>query len=55
MIPLVTGILIAATAVSGLSTSNATRLPFITDDYAHARAEAARRHLPLFIEVWAPW
>ena len=30
-------------------------LPFIADDYARARAEATRRHLPLFVDVWAPW
>jgi hypothetical protein len=32
-----------------------SRLPFIADDYDHARAEAERRQLPLFVEVWAPW
>ena len=31
------------------------RLPFIADDYARARAEATRRRLPLFVDVWAPW
>ena len=30
-------------------------LPFLSDDYARARAEANRRHLPLFVDVWAPW
>jgi hypothetical protein len=25
------------------------------NDYAGARAEAQRRHLPLAVEVWAPW
>jgi hypothetical protein len=30
-------------------------LPFIRDDYATARAEANRRHVPLFVDVWAPW
>ncbi len=55
MISLLLGILIATAAASGVSPSNTTRLPFITDDYAHARAEATRRHVPLFVEVWAPW
>jgi hypothetical protein len=32
-----------------------SRLPFIDDDYQRARAEAGRRQLPLFVEVWAPW
>jgi len=30
-------------------------LPIINDDYGRARAEANKRKLPLFIEVWAPW
>jgi len=35
--------------------TSAMALPMIQDDYARARAEAQRRKLPLFIEVWAPW
>ena len=31
------------------------RIPFIADDYPHALAEARRRHLPLFVDVWANW
>ncbi len=31
------------------------RLPVVNDDYARARAEATRRHVPIFVEVWAPW
>ena len=31
------------------------RLPIINDDFAKAQAEARQRHLPLFVEVWAPW
>ena len=38
-----------------LAAATAARLPFITDDFARASAEASRRHLPLFVEVWAPW
>jgi hypothetical protein len=30
-------------------------LPFIRDDFARARAEANRRKLPMFVDVWAPW
>ncbi len=30
-------------------------LPFISDDYARALADARARALPLFIEAWAPW
>ncbi len=31
------------------------RLPIQNDDYAHARAEATRRHVPIFVDCWAPW
>ncbi|HVU03054.1 MAG TPA: thioredoxin family protein [Polyangiaceae bacterium] len=30
-------------------------LPFIEDDFGAARAEATRRNLPLFVDVWANW
>lgn len=30
-------------------------LPFISDDYPKALAEARARKLPIFIEAWAPW
>lgn len=30
-------------------------LPFIEDDYERARAEAERRGVPLFVDVWASW
>jgi endonuclease YncB( thermonuclease family) len=30
-------------------------LPFLHDDYANALAQAKQRHLPVFVEVWAPW
>ncbi len=33
----------------------AAGLPFIQDDFAKARAEAAARKLPIFVECWAPW
>ena len=28
---------------------------FLENDYAAARLEATARHLPLAVEVWAPW
>jgi len=31
------------------------RLPMINDNYDKAVAEAKQRHVPLFIDVWAPW
>lgn len=30
-------------------------LPFIDDDYARALADAKKRHVPLFVDAWAPW
>ena len=30
-------------------------VPFIENDYPRALAEARARHLPLFIDAWAPW
>ncbi|MDB4971309.1 MAG: hypothetical protein JWN44_6998 [Myxococcales bacterium] len=33
----------------------AAPLPFVADDAAAARAQAAARKLPLFVEAWAPW
>src|SRR4051812_43195228 len=33
----------------------AQRLGFVEDDYARALAEAKKRHLPLFVDAWAPW
>jgi len=30
-------------------------LPWIEDNYAKALDAAKSRHVPLFVEVWAPW
>lgn len=40
---------------TAFSTATASRLPFRNDDFAGAAAEARQRHLPIFVEVWAPW
>jgi hypothetical protein len=40
-------------AMPALSQTN--QLPFVTDNYPKALAEAKQRKLPLFVEVWAPW
>jgi hypothetical protein len=37
----------AAAAPSGL--------PFVSDDYGAALADARARHVPLVVDVWAPW
>jgi hypothetical protein len=41
--------------VAALPTTSAAQLPFIQDDFAHARSEAIKRKLPIFVECWAPW
>jgi len=33
----------------------AGHLAWVEDDYGKALAEAKARHVPLFVEVWAPW
>jgi hypothetical protein len=30
-------------------------LPFIEDDYPRALADAKARHVPIFVDAWAPW
>lgn len=30
-------------------------VPFVADDYPQALAQARARHLPIFLEAWAPW
>lgn len=32
-----------------------TVLPFVEDEYPRALAEAKARHVPIFVEAWAPW
>ncbi len=54
MAKLSTLVLVCAAASSAAAEATGP-LPFIADDYARARAEANRRHLPLFVDVWAPW
>jgi hypothetical protein len=37
------------------SASASSSLPWVEDNYAQALAAAKARHVPLFVEVWAPW
>ena len=30
-------------------------LPFLSNDYSRAAAEARARKVPMFVEAWAPW
>jgi hypothetical protein len=48
-------VLLSTFASAAMATTTPGRLPIINDDYARARAEATRRHVPIFVEVWAPW
>jgi hypothetical protein len=41
--------------IAAMSGASAPSLPFIVDNYAKAVAEAQARHVPLFVEVAAPW
>ncbi len=34
---------------------SAGSLPFVEDDYARALTDARTRHVPLFVDAWAPW
>jgi hypothetical protein len=38
-----------------LFVSTSVTLPWVEDNYAKALSEAKSRHVPLFVEVWAPW
>jgi hypothetical protein len=55
MIKLSALVMLAAIASSAKGPAPRGRLPIINDDYPKARAEAIRRNVPMFIEVWAPW
>jgi hypothetical protein len=45
-------ILITLLAITALP---AMALPFIDDDYSKALAVARTKHVPIFVEAWAPW
>ena len=52
---MVASALAALSPAFGAAASPRAVLPFITDDFAKAVAEARARKVPLFIESWAPW
>jgi hypothetical protein len=52
---LATMLLVLSAVASSTTASTPKTLSFIEDDYARARAEAKKRDVPLFVEVWAPW
>ncbi|HXY38547.1 MAG TPA: hypothetical protein VEQ10_02705 [Vicinamibacteria bacterium] len=56
--PALLALLAAASAAAGARPGDGTEtrpLPFLSDDYGRALADARARSLPLFIEAWAPW
>jgi hypothetical protein len=58
MTPPLLGLALALTLVApapNAERSETRSLPFISDDYPRALAQARSRDVPLFIEAWAPW
>lgn len=48
----------ACATSTGAGTATAEQkaiLPFVEDDFGRAQALAREQHLPLFVDVWAPW
>ena len=35
--------------------ANASKLPWVEDDYASAQAQARSKNLPIVVDLWAPW
>jgi hypothetical protein len=38
-----------------LTAAASAALPFVEDDYGRALSQARSRHVPIFVEAWAPW
>ena len=55
MLKLSSVVLFSALASSAAAAIAPGSSPIFNDDVARARAEATRRHVPVFVEVWAPW
>lgn len=54
-------ILLLSMAVTGVAQQKAaapapkSAVPFIENDYAGALADAQKRNVQLFVDLWAPW
>jgi hypothetical protein len=48
-------IVILVLVLSSIAAASSFALPFVNDDYRAALKAAKQRHLPLFVDVWAPW
>ena len=46
---------LAGPIAAGAATAPNAPLPWIEDNYSKALAEAKSRHVPIFLEAWAPW
>ena len=46
---------VAPAPVSASDSHPSAGLPFIEDDYPRALADAKARHVPIFVDAWAPW
>ncbi len=55
MNPLAPYVMALVTAAPVAGREEARPLPFLSDDYPRALADARAWALPLFIEAWAPW
>ena len=48
-------LLLALALAAAAPADAAGALPFVSDDYARALADARARNMPLVVDVWAPW
>ena len=53
--PLLLAAVLVGPLAAGAATAPSAPLPWIEDDYSKAVAEAKSRHVPIFLEAWAPW
>lgn len=49
------GVALLALTSAGTQRADKMVLPFIENDYPKAVALAKARHVPIFVEAWAPW
>jgi hypothetical protein len=55
-LPLTLGLALGVSSLAaGAGRDDLRPLPFLSDDYPRALAQARSRDLPLFVEAWAPW
>lgn len=47
-------LILCALAGTALGASSGS-LPFLSDNFQEALNQARQRHVPIFVECWAPW